>query len=203
MDFSLHAQDVYSDTFTVLAQEWWITFFAWVIFSIRYAQTLPFVFCHSSRQSVPARRAEQKTTILRRQGVTHEIQPLFEIWPLLTTLIFLKKKIKKIIIVPVRLWAICNMNLFCSFMDSSSLSLCFYYFILQCFSYGENSHDLSMLTHNLQCCILQWQDLSQTNRKKAGESNFGKTSLWMSDFLFLLFCHIWFLRKKLMVSWKS
>lgn len=57
--------------------------------------------------------------------------------------------------VPVRLWAICNLYLFSSFMDSSSPNLCFYYFILQCFSYGETSHDLSILTHNLQCYILQ------------------------------------------------
>jgi len=81
MDFSLHAQDAYSDAFTVAAGVM-DNSFSWVIFSIRYVQSLFFVCCLSSQQSIPARRAEQRPAVLQGQKVTLEIQSQFEIQPL-------------------------------------------------------------------------------------------------------------------------
>lgn len=63
-----------------------------------------------------------------------------------------------------------------------------FFFVLHLLSWGENSHDVCILTHNY-------------NGKYCNDMTFSQKVRDVRYFVFLLFCLIWSLRKK--QSWKS
>lgn len=171
-DFSLYAQDVYSDAFTVPAGVTDNRFF-WVTFSIRYAQTSVFVdspFLQEG-QNKDKPYCGGKKWLLKSNHYLKSGHSLH----------FSAKKKKKRL-----LWFLWGYELYVIWIYSVvswiAAPLVFAYVIL--FHNASHRRKQTCFVHtNSQYC----NGKTFPRQTKAGESNFGKTRLWMSDFLFLLF----------------